>query len=200
MDTKMKTSRNLDVTAPVCVEFDSLFQHPLLEDSDTPKNVDERRQQMMMQRKAENLCLDCPLMTKCLYTAVVEHDVAGFAAGTTPRQRAEMRSLLGIRVQPEDLDTLAGVSAPNRQVDHDEVIRLRNANPYESLESIAQRLGCSLSTVKRHLRKARSGEPAKSTPLRVPPSLEQVLHAYQLVITKRSRQVARPAARNTRAA
>lgn len=181
------------VGTPVCVEFDSLFQHPFLEDQASPKGVDERRQQMMMQRKAENLCLDCPLMTRCLYTAVVEHDVAGYVAGTTPRQRLEMRALLGIKVEAEDLDTLAGVSAPNRQVDHDEVVRLRNANPFESLESIAQRLGCSLSTVKRHLRRARS-EGATEAPRRVPPSLEQVMHAYRTVTTRRARQ-GRPAAR-----
>lgn len=177
-------------SAPACVDFDSLFQHPLMEDGQSPRTVDERRQQMMMQRKAENICLDCPLMTRCLYTAVVEHDVAGFAAGTTPRQRQEMRSLLGIKVQPEDLDTLAGVCGPNRQVDHDEVVRLRNANPYESLESIAQRLGCSLSTVKRHLRKARSGEGAPAKPRPVPPSLEQVLHAYRTVLARRQRAAA----------
>ena len=190
----MNTSRNLEISVPTCVEFDSLFQHPLLEDSAAARNVDERRQQMMMQRKAETICLDCPLMTRCLYTAVVEHDVAGFAAGTTPRQRSEMRSLLGVKVQSEDLDTLAGVSAPNRQVDHDEVIRLRNANPFESLESIAQRLGCSLSTVKRHLRKARSGE-VKKAPRPVPPSLEQVMHAYRTVMSKGSRRAGRSSER-----
>lgn len=172
---------------PVCVEFDSLFQHPLMEGQATPKDVDERRQQMMMQRKAENLCLECPLMTRCLYTAVVEHDVAGYVAGTTPRQRAEMRTLLGVKVEAEDLDTLAGVCAPNRQVDHDEVVRLRNANPFESLDSIAQRLGCSLSTVKRHLRRART-EGGAEEPRRVPPSLEQVMHAYRTVTARASRR------------
>ncbi|HZA05629.1 MAG TPA: helix-turn-helix domain-containing protein, partial [Propionibacteriaceae bacterium] len=43
----------------------------------------------------------------------------------------------------------------HRQVDHDEVVRLRHAHPDESLETIARRLGCSLSTVKRHLRRER---------------------------------------------
>lgn len=183
----MSTTINAAPTIPVCVEYTDLFQNPMLEDQLAPRNVDERRQLMMMQRKAENICLDCPLMTRCLYTAVVEHDVAGFVAGTTPRQRGEMRTLLGVRPQPEDLDTHAGVSAPNRQVDHHEVVRLRNANPYDSLESIAQRLGCSLSTVKRHLRKARSaGDNAGPVaPDQVPPSLEQVMTAYRTVTTRR---------------
>lgn len=183
----MSTTINAALTIPACVEYTDLFQAPMLEDQVAPKNVDERRQLMMMQRKAENICLDCPLMTRCLYTAVVEHDVAGFVAGTTVRQRAEMRTLLGVHPEPEDLDTHAGVAAPNRQVDHHEVVRLRNANPYDSLESIAQRLGCSLSTVKRHLRKARSaGDTAAPTPtVQVPPSLEQVLTAYRTVTAPR---------------
>lgn len=188
----MSTMVNSAPTVPACVEYTSLFQDPLLEDQVAPRNVDERRQLMMMQRKAENLCLDCPLMTRCLYTAVVEHDVAGFAAGTTPRQRQEMRTLLGVRPDVEDLDTLAGVNAPNRQVDHNEVLRLRAANPYESLESIAQRLGCSLSTVKRHLRKARTASTQPSPATRaVPPSLEQVLTAYNAVTSRRARATAR---------
>jgi len=178
------TTRTAAPAIPSCAENVDLFQHPMLEDNQTPKGVDQRRQLMMMQRKAENLCLDCPLMTRCLYSAVVEHDVAGFVAGTTPRQRQEIRNLLGIKVRPEDFDTLAGVSAPNRQVDHDEVVRLRNANPFESLESIAQRLGCSLSTVKRHLRRART-EDHRPAPQPVPPSLEQVMHAYRNVMDRR---------------
>ena len=194
----MSATTNAPLTIPACVEYTDLFQDPMLEDQITPKNVDQRRQLMMMQRKAENICLDCPLMTRCLYTAVVEHDVAGFVAGTTPRQRSEMRTLLGVRPQPEDLDTHAGVSAPNRQVDHNEVVRLRNANPYESLESIAQRLGCSLSTVKRHLRKARSIDDTAPVcaPHQVPPSLEQVMTAYRTVTSRRQTRTGR----NVRAA
>ncbi len=85
--------------------------------------------------------------------------MSGFVAGTTVRQRGEIRRRLGVVVEPEDLDTLAGVVGGARQVDHDEVLRLRRANPHETLEQVAQRLGCSLSTVKRHLRRERS-EPA----------------------------------------
>ena len=51
----------------------------------------------------------CPLMAHCLYEAVVRHDVAGYAAGTTAAQRVKIRALLGISVEPENLDTLAGV-------------------------------------------------------------------------------------------
>ncbi|MGI3786069.1 MAG: hypothetical protein ACRYG2_35440 [Janthinobacterium lividum] len=81
--------------------------------------------------------------------------MAGFAGGTTARQRKEIRRRLGIVVGPEDLDTLAEVIGGTRQIDHDEVMRLRRANPDETLDQLAQRLGCSLSTTKRHLRRER---------------------------------------------
>ncbi len=168
-----------------CVATPEVFLHPLLEDSlPAGAHSDDRRRQAHMIAKAEAACRACPLMTDCLYDAVVRHDVNGFVAGTTQRQRQEIRAALRITVEPEDFDTLAGVSARNRQVDHDEVLRLRNANPHESLEMIAQRLGCSLSTVKRHLRKARQGSPAPALTV-VPPSREQVVQAYLSVLASK---------------
>ncbi len=143
-------------TTTGCVTFAAVFQDRLLEEPPTQNApaADRRRYAELVERAAE-VCARCPFQDGCLYQAVAEHDVAGFVAGTTQRQRNEIRRRLGVRVEPEDLDTLAGVTAPNRQVDHDEVVRLRSANPNETLENIAQRLGCSLSTVKRHLRRAR---------------------------------------------
>lgn len=177
------------LTATACATNADLFQHPLLEDPSGCRGAEDRREQQTLQREAGTMCGQCPLMASCLYTAVVEHDIAGFVAGTTQRQRAEIRALLGVKVASEDLDTLAGVTTPNRQIDHDEVIRLRNANPYESLDSIARRLGCSLSTVKRHLRKARTEDlPAEAPSLRsVAPSMEQVMHAHKVVTTRVAR-------------
>ncbi len=172
----------------MCVATPEVFLNPLLEDSlPAGAGAEERRRHAQLVGKAEALCLGCPLMKDCLYDAVVRHDVNGFVAGTTQRQRQEIRQLLRITVEPEDFDTLAGVSARNRQVDHSEVLRLRNANPHESLEMIAQRLGCSLSTVKRHLRKARS-ETAQPTFTVVPPSREQVVQAYLDVVAPKPRR------------
>lgn len=169
-----------------CVEFDALFQHRLVEEparSSAPP--DERRKSRMMVQKAQNLCGQCPMMQDCLYDSVVRFDVAGFAGGATNRQRTEMRSHLGIKVAAEDYDTIAGVTAPHRQVDHDEVVRLRNANPDESLETIAMRLGCSLSTVKRHMRKARAEAAAavveKPKKPELPP-MNTVVEAYTKVV------------------
>lgn len=127
------------------------------------------------------------MMEQCLYDAIVRFDIAGYAGGATTKQRSDIRTLLDIKVATEDFDTMAGVTAPHRQVDHDEVVRLRNANPDESLETIAMRLGCSLSTVKRHMRKARAAAAAavaERPPQPALPSMGAVLVAYSRVVTK----------------
>ena len=88
----------------------------------------------------------------------------------------------------EYLDSLAGVVGGGRRLDHNEVLRLRNANPHESLEVLAMRLGCSLSTIKRHMRRARSaaGEVRLAA---VKPTLERVLAAFEAVVRpNRSRE------------
>lgn len=171
-----------------CAANAALFQHPLLEDppASSQLSAEDRRLQKALTARAEAVCSECPLMTACLYEAVVNHDVAGYVAGTTQRQRMQMRAKLGIRVEAEDLDTMAGCFGRNRQVDHEEVVRLRNANPTESLEQIAQRLGCSLSTVKRHLRRARNEQNPKLSVVK--PSLEQVLDAFVAVTRPASAQ------------
>jgi Transcription factor WhiB len=169
---------------PQCVELASVFQDPLLEEppaGNAPAAV--RSRYAMLVAKAQHACASCPVIEDCLYTAVVRHDVAGYVGGTTPEERLRIRRALRISVQPEDLDTLAGVTGRQRQVDHDEVVRLRAAHPDESLETLARRLGCSLSTVKRHLRRerhtpsVRRAEPPK-------PSLSQVL-AVAAEVTRR---------------
>ena len=121
---------------------------------------------------------------------MVRHDVAGFVGGTTVRQRNEIRRRLGLVVEAEDLDTLAGVVGGARQIDHDEVLRLRRANPDETLEQLAQRLGCSLSTIKRHLRRERD-EPAPRRAV-TRPMPTQVLQVTSAVVAGPS--VARAAA------
>ncbi len=166
-----------------CVELAPVFQHPLIEEPpSSTASADVRREYTGLIRQAQAACEECPLLKQCLYTAVVEYDVSGFVAGTTRKQRSEMRTLLEITVEPEDFDTLAGVQARHRQVDHHEVVRLRNANPHESLETIAHRLGCSLSTVKRHLRKARSESNVTSITEQPALAMAQVLQAFRAVL------------------
>jgi hypothetical protein len=149
--------------AAQCIELAGVFQDQLLEEplpASAPGVV--RRRQLALITTAQAACRECPLFIDCLYRAVVEYDVAGYVAGTTPAQRAQIRRRLDITVEPEDFDSLAGVTRRDRQVNHSEVVRLRNANPHESLETLAQRLGCSLSTVKRHLRRERRQPSARA--------------------------------------
>ena len=172
-----------------CATATDVFCNPLLEDGvSASSTAEQRRAAAVLAARAAAICAECPLMSSCLYDAVVEHDVAGVAGGTTARQRQTLRSMLRVTVEPEDFDTLAGVVGRNRQVDHDEVVRLRNANPHESLETIAMRLGCSLSTVKRHLRRARA-EATKPMLAAVPPSVEQVMAAHAELTGKSGRSL-----------
>jgi AraC-like DNA-binding protein len=177
MPTTLRTSTSCTVSNHAgCVALASVFQDPLLEEPPTRSTpVAVRRRYAQMLSTAEEACEACPLLVDCLYRAVVEHDVAGYVAGTTAAQRAQIRRRLQVCVDPEDFDTLAGVIGRHRQVDHDEVVRLRHANPHDSLEAVARRLGCSLSTVKRHLRKERSDNPAAAAVARPKPSRGEVL-------------------------
>jgi DNA-binding CsgD family transcriptional regulator len=121
------------------------------------------------------------MVADCLYRAVVDDDVVGFVAGTTERQRAAIRTRLDVTVAPEDLDTLAGLSRGHRQLDHTEIVRLRRAYPDESLDKLALRLGCSLSTVKRHLRRERR-TPSADRPATARPSVADVVIATEAVL------------------
>jgi hypothetical protein len=182
-----------DYAAARCLELTTVFQDHLLEEplpASSPGTV--RRRQLALLTTAQAACRECPLIIDCLYRAVVEYDVAGYVAGTTPPQRAQIRRQLDITVKPEDFDSLAGVARHHRQVNHTEVVRLRNANPNESLETLAQRLGCSLSTVKRHLRRERRQAAARTAPQR--PSVAEVVAVAAIVtgspLARRGRQAA----------
>ncbi|MBB1510700.1 MULTISPECIES: WhiB family transcriptional regulator [unclassified Tessaracoccus] len=135
-----------------CVAYPNVFLHPLLDDGTSPTSRGERREQQMLRSQAEKMCAGCPLMAQCLTDAVAKFDVSGFVAGTTRRQRQEIRARLGITVTPEDFDTFAGVNS-GRQFDRYEIHRMRAANPDQPLSVIAAKVGCSVSTVKRHLRR-----------------------------------------------
>jgi hypothetical protein len=180
METPAMSQNHSTPRGPItgCVQFSQLFQDPMIEEPPTAgASAAHRRRAAELEAQAANVCGACPLLSPCLYRAVVDHDVAGFVGGTTAKQRSQLRAQLGVTVQPEDLDTLAGVTRHHRQVDHAEVVRLRRANPNESLEQLAQRLGCSLSTVKRHLRTERKA-PAPHVPTsRRRPSEAEVLAA-----------------------
>lgn len=180
-------SRRDDRDRPACADFPELFLDAALETEpvvSAPARV--RRQYAALAAQATEICAACPLLTACLYRAVVDYDVAGFVAGTTQRQRGEIRARLGVVVEAEDFDSLAGVVGGQRTVDHDEVVRLRRAHPDESLERIARRLGCSLSTVKRHLRRERNEAPAATRRDTTRPSGTAVRRATAEILAENS--------------
>lgn len=164
-------------TSPGCVSNAVVFRQ--LEDHTTGWG-----EQGAARARAAAVCAECPLARQCLYDAVVRFDVAGFVAGTTPQERRAIRARAGVRVESENFDTAAGVTAGGRPVDRDEVLRLRRVNPDETLEQLAQRLGCSTSTVKRHLRKVRAGATIERPARRVP-TQDDVVAAARAVLGQR---------------
>ncbi|MDO5083964.1 MAG: WhiB family transcriptional regulator [Arachnia propionica] len=171
----------LDANTP-CVKFAHLFQNPLLEDGETKReSAAERRQRAALMSRAVSLCAGCPFQAQCLTDAVVHHDVAGVVAGTTEEQRLEIRDLLGVSIDPVDNDPFAGVNS-GRAFNQEEIQRLRAANPTQPLSAIAARLGCSISTVKRHLRKAAARTEPRASVRRLTPSRAQVMAAAAEVL------------------
>lgn len=175
-------------TSLPCVDHADVFLHPLLEEGKTAGRASERRQQQRLQQHAAAMCASCPMLEQCRFEAVVKFDVAGFVAGTTPAERRELRQLLDVRVPAEDLDSLSGAFTPNRQIKHEDVVRLRNANPHDTLERLAERLRCSLSTVKRHLRKARQQGAQLSAAPAAEPTVAHVSLAAESLRMERSRE------------
>ena len=169
-------------TRLACAQHSSLFLHPLLEDAPAALTAEAKRRRARLANQASALCAACPVRRQCLYNAVVRFDVAGLVAGTTPAMRAATRQRLGWKVEPENFDALLGIAA-GQHVNHDDVVRARRANPQESLVQLADRLGCSLSTVKRHLRQERAA--TRPTGPVVPPSPEQVEQALHDVLATR---------------
>ncbi len=163
-------------STPGCVAHAGLFHS--LEDVTLPGD------DAGLRRQAAAVCAACPMAAQCLYEAIVHHDVSGFVAGTTPQQRRQIRARVGVRIESENLDTAAGVIAGGRPVDRAEVMRLRRVNPDDTLDQLALRLGCSTSTVKRHLRHLRT-DVADVRPARRVPSVAEVLDAARAVLGRR---------------
>lgn len=138
-----------------CADLPRLFQHPLLEGQASPQNATQRRELALLRAKAQNVCSGCPLLVSCLTEAVVKFDVSGFVAGTTANQRRRIRKRLGLEQPREEMDTWVGARSTGT-VDREQILEIRKDNPWATISSIADRLQCSVSTVKRHLRKARA--------------------------------------------
>ena len=175
-------------TQTPCMTYTNVFLNPLLDDTQPASKQSNRREQAMLRAQADKLCASCPIQAQCLTDAITKFDVNGFVAGTTKRQRQEIRSRLGVVVTEDDFDTYAGVNS-GRQFDRNEIHRLRIANPNEPLSAIAARVGCSVSTVKRHLRRIERDGLAP-TPRKVQPTQGAIMRAANAVKNGGRRHVA----------
>ncbi len=171
-----------------CVRYPDVFLHRLLDDAATPQTRSERQEQDMATARAEALCARCPLLATCLTDAVTKYDVAGFVAGTTRRQRQAIRARLAVEVAAEDFDPLVGVRS-GRQYDPYEILRLREENPRQPLSRLAAKLGCSVSTIKRHLRRIEE-EGLTTPPARPAPTAVEVMAVASDVIRASRGEVA----------
>lgn len=130
---------------------------------------------------AHRSCAGCPMLVDCLYRAVVEFDVSGFVACTTEADRAVIRRQLGIEVTQPTTAPYGTARLGGGPVSHETVLATRQAYPKDTCQQLAERLGCSTSTIKRHLRRAREAaqEPTpEPVAARRTPTVDEVLDAF----------------------
>lgn len=174
--------------APPCATNPALYQHELLESPPVQSKVTQARwaEYREVLDEARAACAGCPLFVDCLYRAVAQVDVSGYVGCTTTRERRKIRRMLGVSVAAEDLDEATGIRVEGRPLDHQTVLATRAAHPDDTFEQLAGRLGCSLSTVKRHLRRARqeaaSGHARPRASNTSVPSVDDVLDVFDAVV------------------
>lgn len=179
-----------DTILPPCADKPEVYHHETLHHPPSRRELSasEWAQFTARQASVHRQCAGCPLMVDCLYRAVVEVDVSGFVACTTERDRQAIRRELGIEVEMTASGTFGAQNLAGGPVSQDAVTALRQAYPKDTCLQLADRLGCSTSTIKRHLRRAREAaaearpvEPARSTA----PSIEAVLDCFDRLESSR---------------
>lgn len=172
--------------ATACATDIDLYLHPLLDEPPVRSTVTQQTWQEYeaLVARARVACSRCRLLADCLYKAVAQTDVSGYVGCTTPKERSRIRKVLEIKIETEDFDSFAGARGTRQPVAHDDVVRMRAQHPDDSLEQIASRLDCSLSTVKRHLRRARrgAGDSSDSGAANEPPTMDEVFEAFEQVV------------------
>ncbi|MBC9227117.1 transcription factor WhiB [Aeromicrobium sp. 636] len=175
-------------TLPPCAMAPAMYQDEILLSPPSRRDVtaEQWRDYQGKKAAAHRRCAGCSVLDDCLYRAVVEVDVSGFLACTSEADRRAMRRELGIEVRV-DSGAYGTARVGGGPVDHNEVMGARRAHPDETCRELAERLGCSTSTVKRHLRQEREGlvESSVAT-VAQKPTMEQVLDAFDRLDTSRS--------------
>lgn len=178
-----------ETTTPSCISAPGVFRDEQLHNPPARHEVSfsEWEHVTAQRATAHRQCAGCPLMVECLYRAVVEMDVSGFVACTTETDRAKIRAELGIQVA-QPTSTFGGARVGGGPLSHDAVMMMRHAYPKDTCGQLAERLDCSTSTIKRHMRRAREMKKnATSAPLGVPalPTIDQVLDCFDALETSK---------------
>lgn len=176
----------LDPMQPACVDAPERFLDERLQVA--PTTAAEAAEVAAARAKVHRACAACPLMVDCLVRAVVEVDVSGFVACTTEADRAQMRRALGVDVTPAPLMTFGAPRVGGGPVSHEAVLTMRQAHPKDTCQQLAERLGCSMSTIKRHLRREREQQETTEAAVRAPqrvPTVDEVLDAFDALESAR---------------
>lgn len=180
------TAMETDSYIPACAKSPEDFLP--YEPGDGESLVEHRHQHARMQA-AHRQCAACPLFVECLYRSVVEVDVSGYVACTTEEQRRAMRQVLGVEIGQPAPGVIGAPRVGAGPVDHESVVAMRQAYPNDTCQQLAERLGCSTSTIKRHLRRERErqAQQVASAPptIRRVPTTDEVLDAFDSLETSR---------------
>jgi hypothetical protein len=180
----------VDVVAPPCttepeVYLDEQLHAPPARTDISPGDWERLS---IKRASAHRQCAGCPMMVGCLYRAVVEVDVSGFVACTTEEDRAEIRRQLGIEVQQSSAAPYGTARVGSGPVSHEAVMAARQAYPKDTCHQLAERLDCSTSTIKRHLRRAREQKLVQGTGASAAvaaPSVDAVLDCFDQLESSR---------------
>ena len=178
-----------DTILPPCADSpEAYLDENLQATSVTTLSAAEREQLSATKAAIHRQCAGCPLLVDCLYRAVVEVDVSGYVACTTEAERVLIREQLGIEVVRSTLTPYGAPRVGGGPVSHEAVLTSRQAYPKDTCQQLAERLGCSTSTIKRHLRRDREQREAESerpdpTVAAIIPTIDEVLDAFDALET-----------------
>ncbi|MDX6277260.1 MAG: hypothetical protein QOJ72_1388 [Nocardioidaceae bacterium] len=176
----------IDVVTPPCAAAPDVYHDEYLNNPPARHEVSGAEWNLLTAKRAaaHKRCAGCPLLISCLYRAVVEVDVSGFVACTTEDERQTIRRQLGIEVQESSMTPYGAPRVGGGPVSHEAVMTARHAYPKDTCQQLAERLECSTSTIKRHLRRDRDRkiEAARSEmTLNDLPTVDAVLDAFDLL-------------------
>jgi hypothetical protein len=179
-----------DRTTPPCAFEPEVYHDELLDTPPERTDISPAEWESLSAKRAtaHRQCAGCPLMVDCLYRAVVEVDVSGYVACTTESDRRLIRRQLGIEIQQPSATAYGAARVGGGPVSHEAVMTVRHAYPKDTCHQLAERLGCSTSTIKRHLRRARAQKRDEAlAPSTTPaqPSIDAVLDCFDQLESSR---------------